>query len=791
MTKQPNLIHDYAPGLFVKMTNFYYGKGYVQQPEIYVIVKLTRHLRCHGGVKYQQCYSYTLLELKDGAGCKLHEMVEEKLLDVVDYDTAKGLKLVEDYEDMMEEEPERIIGNLLAMDWEFNNSQEKFINPVSVAYQFPKKKAQSTWVKDDPEVKAKLYKALKERFLVQHDVLLTFSAPAELRPLRALGFTKEELRQINVIDLYVEWRQCKFNNENWMYGLQFQNGRKVISVPPSFNKKKNKYVNNTEVGNYLAACVARLLGIDMDTAHKKVMRDIIIENKDHYTDEEIRAILDYGKSDTVHLYPVWDEFKRFMREDVGFPQYEEAALNRGRFMIEVALQEENGIPIDIEAAGNLCMNNAQAKEELITDLVKNYGDFYVRKPSEIGAIKGEWKKNYAFVEKFIIDNDMGHIWPKTEKSGKFKTDAETFEKYGEGYEALSKYRRVMKNISHINYFRPNGYETILKNIGDDFNLRAFLAPFGSQTGRSQPKPSQGYIPAMSNWLRCLIRPPKGYVIIAKDYSAQEFGVAAVLSGDQNMLESYRTGYPYITFAKLAGSIPQDADPKRIKNPGDDPMFLKYYMSRVLFKSIVLGQQFGMGPDLLAVKITADTGTYCSPERAKEYIDLHKEAYPEYWEYMYAIVEEYEYSGKLILHDGWVLLGDNHNSLSVRNFPIQGTAACIMREACVLAGGYGCDLIFTLHDALYAIAKEEEAEKYERLLDKAMQKAVRNVIGDTLTLRIDTDIHTHDHTWVEEKGQKDYELLKTWLEPHENWSEIEKNYIKKMGLVMTGYTSPIS
>jgi hypothetical protein len=748
----------------------------------------------YGGEKLEEGFQYTLLVVNNGTGTKTFGPVKEEDLTKAIDSEGLWLDVINRYDTLQERNVIVADEELMAVDFEFSRVSEKFVNPISVAYQAFKGKARSVWLKEDAKEKKDYLEMFIQAFLKDEMILLCFSAPAELRSLRALGFTKSMLRKVRVIDLYVEWKQCKFNNDDWNYGSFFKNGREIISVAPSFNKEENLHNNNTALGDGLVDCVARLFHIDMNTAHKKEMRQLCIDDKDYYDPEEIQAILDYGGGDIKYLFDIWAEFQRFMKEDVGYNYYPEAALNRGRFMIEVALMEEVGMPLDLVSAANLCKNNTQAKEDLIGSLVDEYGDFYVRKAGEVGALKGEWKKNYSHVADFIESHGLADIWPKTDhkdpKKRLFSTKEETFKEYGDGYPELKRYRQVMKNVSHINYFRPEGYDTILQHIGDDGMLRAFLRPFGAQTGRSQPKPSHGFVPAMSNWLRCLIQAPEGYGIIAGDYSAQEFGIAGVMSQDQNMLHAYRSGDPYATFAKLTGSIPPDADLARIKKPGDDELYMRYSASRTLFKAIVLGQQFGMGAALLAVKVTADTGIFCSVGQAEEYIQMHKDTFSDYWEYAYAIGRTYDYDKYLSLHDGWLLLGDNRKALSVRNFPIQGTAACMMREACVLAGDAGCELIFTLHDALYTIAPLDRIEEHRKMLEDAMQQAVVNTIGTTLEMRIDMDIHEHGHVWIEDKGEKDYAILSKWLKQQKDWKELEDSYMNKLGLVMPGYTSPI-
>jgi DNA polymerase I len=43
-----------------------------------------------------------------------------------------------------------------------------------------------------------------------------------------------------------------------------------------------------------------------------------------------------------------------------------------------------------------------------------------------------------------------------------------------------------------------------------------------------------------------------------DWSQQEFGIAAALSGDIAMQAAYGSGDPYLDFAKQAGAVPRHA-----------------------------------------------------------------------------------------------------------------------------------------------------------------------------------------------------------------------------------------
>src|SRR4029078_4664047 len=84
--------------------------------------------------------------------------------------------------------------------------------------------------------------------------------------------------------------------------------------------------------------------------------------------------------------------------------------------------------------------------------------------------------------------------------------------------------------------------------------RTLLSAFRARTSRNQPSNTK-FIFGPSVWLRGLIKPPPGYGIAYIDWQQQEFGIAAALSRDPRMMEAYRSGDPYLAFAKQAGAAP--------------------------------------------------------------------------------------------------------------------------------------------------------------------------------------------------------------------------------------------
>lgn len=193
----------------------------------------------------------------------------------------------------------------------------------------------------------------------------------------------------------------------------------------------------------------------------------------------------------------------------------------------------------------------------------------------------------------------------------------------------------------------------------------------------------------------------------------------------------------------------------------------------------LGLQYGMKSKSLSKKLTLDTGTEVSEREAKRLENIHKKNFRVFWNWIDVKMKQYKRDKHLTLWDGWTLLGDNDNDLSVKNFPVQGTAAVILRLAVQKATDYGVKIMCPLHDAIYARCYDNEAdiEWTNNMMDKAMNDAVSEVLGDRLVIRIDTDIHKHDDVWIEGKGAANYKRLSKFL-THQDGSIESKREMRK-------------
>lgn len=140
-------------------------------------------------------------------------------------------------------------------------------------------------------------------------------------------------------------------------------------------------------------------------------------------------------------------------------------------------------------------------------------------------------------------------------------------------------------------------------------------------------------------------------------------IAAILSQDPEMLSVYATGDPYLAFAKRAKAIPPEAT-KELHDAIRD-----------LFKQCVLGVQYGMGADKLALRIGK------SAPYAKELLRPHKQIYPKYWEWCDHVLNTFFLFKRISTCYDWqmhVIGNAKKDAGTITNFPCQATGAEILR-----------------------------------------------------------------------------------------------------------------
>jgi DNA polymerase-1 len=474
----------------------------------------------------------------------------------------------------------------------------------------------------------------------------------------------------NVLDLYVEFR-CLTNG----------------TTPPNG-----------------AGLLGALLYFGLPTIsaqHKDAMRDLTLRGGP-WSQQEQLDLLDYCETDVSAL----ELLLPAMLPTLDLPR----ALMRGRYMKAVSHMHTTGTPIDTQMQTEIATYWDQIQDELIAQIDASYGVYEGR------TFKA---KNWAdYLQK------EGIAWPRL-ATGRLELTDDTFKQMARIYPKVAPIRELRSALSEMR----------LSNItvGDDGRNRCLLSPFASKTGRNQPSNSR-FIFGPSVWLRGLIKPQDGFCLVYIDYSQQEFGIAAALSGDEKMMEAYRSGDPYLAFAIQAGAVPQGATKQSHK------------AEREQFKACVLAVQYGMGEISLAQRINQPVA------RARQLLNLHRQTYRTFWAWSDATQDEAILNGKLWTTFGWeIRVSGQVNARSLRNFPMQGNGAEMLRIACIFLTEAGIRVCAPVHDAvlieLPLVGLEQGIAKAQGL----MRQASSAVLGD-FELGSDAKIICHPDRYMDERGQ---------------------------------------
>jgi hypothetical protein len=452
----------------------------------------------------------------------------------------------------------------------------------------------------------------------------------------------------NILDLYAEFR-------NLTNGIFLPEGRSLLGALKYF-------------------------GLDaISTEHKDEMRDLALRGG-KYSDAEKEALLVYCQSDVDALYPLYEAMKGFL----DLPH----ALLRGLYSTALARMESLGSPIDYPTYKGLCQHWEGIKSQLIAEVDHSYGVYQ----------EGVFKE--ALFESYLKTRSIR--WPRLD-SGRLRLDEETFKLMAQLYPVLQPLRSLRDSLAKL---RLNALQ-----VGSDGRNRCLLSPFQSITGRNQPSTNK-FVFGLSRWARGLIQPRQGYAIAYIDWSQQEFGIAAALSGDGAMKEAYLSGDPYLTFAKKAGAVPIDATKQ--SHPAE----------RDQYKQCVLATQYGMGAEALAERIK-------QPKlRAKQLLEMHRKVFKIFWDWSDNVYNITVNQNRLNTVFGWQMrVPQDINPRSLRNFPMQANAAEMLRIGCILMVKRGIQLCAPVHDAVLIEATEETIEEQVAIAQECMEQASLIVLED--------------------------------------------------------------
>jgi hypothetical protein len=437
-----------------------------------------------------------------------------------------------------------------------------------------------------------------------------------------------------------------------------------------------------EKGFYRLDGALRHFGEDgIDTAHKTEMRDRILQGPPFTTDERA-DILNYNEQDTRNLARLVTHIVPTIRS---LPQ----ALLRGKVQWCVARHERAGVPVD-----PLFARLRARWDEIRCDVVSERDHFQIY---EIVDGVPHWR-DQRFAD-WIHGNRWA--WPVL-PSGVYDKDDEAFKQMEARYPEAHELRQLRATISKL---RLNAL-----HIGRDFRNRAApLNAYATKTARHAPSASK-YIFGPAKWVRFLIAPTPGRALVHRDYSQQEMFIAALLSGDTKLLQACLTGDVYIGMAIQLGLAPPDA------TAATHPQL------RTMFKTVTLAIQYGQGARALSLR------TGLSLYQSYEILARLRAQYRVFEAFAKSVADHAGLELELRTPLGWVMqCPPGINPRTVRNFPMQSTAAEILHVGLILAERRNIPIIATVHDAMMAECDLDQVDDVSAALDRAMRDAASVVL----------------------------------------------------------------
>jgi DNA polymerase I-like protein with 3'-5' exonuclease and polymerase domains len=260
----------------------------------------------------------------------------------------------------------------------------------------------------------------------------------------------------------------------------------------------------------------------------------------------------YASIDTAVTLELYNKFKPIIHKNEKLLKvYKEILIPGILFLMDM---EEVGIPIckeRMQAANNYLTSEIEAaKWELYTfDAVKQF-------EQDTGKI---FNPNSVLHLRSVLF-DYLNLTPTGKKTGTgaISTDAEVLEKLSEEHplpKAILKVRQLGK-------IQNTYIQKILPELDRDGRIRTNFNLTFTTSGRlsSSGKFNAQQIPRDDPIIKGCIKAPQGYKIVSQDLTTAEIYYAAVLSGDKNLQQVFRSGGDFhSTIAKMVFNLPCEVE----------------------------------------------------------------------------------------------------------------------------------------------------------------------------------------------------------------------------------------
>jgi hypothetical protein len=441
----------------------------------------------------------------------------------------------------------------------------------------------------------------------------------------------------------------------------------------------------------------------MDPDDKEEVRDLILSGGPYSAADRAR-ILDYCEQDVAMTAGLWDRLES--RIPLG------QALYRGWFTQAIAGMEDYGLPLDMEARARLLAHLGAIRRALIA----RFDHFGLCDP-DVGSIDRERLRTLAL--------SRGIRWPAT-RTGKPMLKLKAIRSRLRDHPELHDVIWLAQGLNDLRGLRE-------LPVGSDGRARASLWPFGTSTGRNQPR-GREFLFSLAAWVRGLIRPRPGHFVAYADWTSQEFAIIAYLSGDPLLIRCYEApGDPYVNLGKVMGLLP--------------PSATRQHPDRDVIKLVALGLFYGRG----ARSIAAST---------RRTLSLVESIIADFWHRCPRADRWLEgYQDRLAATDsartkfGWTI--HRHRltkATSAANFPVQAHGAEMMRWTACLGYENDVPLCCPIHDAFLCEGRIEDEARIVATLAACMERASAIVL-DGAIVRAKPAVFRYPDRFHDDRGDR--------------------------------------
>ena len=390
------------------------------------------------------------------------------------------------------------------------------------------------------------------------------------------------------------------------------------------------------------------------------------------------------------------------------PKLEERQVEALYFDVEhplcrvLAEMELAGFQVDAGMLRSFGETLTAAIETLEQRIYSYAGQFNINSPKQLGE---------------VLFERLGLPSYKKTKTG-YSTSAEVLEKLRGAHPIVGEvleYRQYAK-------LKSTYVDGLLKVISPDGRVRTSFQMTVTATGRlSSTEPNLQNIPTrteLGSELRRMFVAGPGQILVDADYSQIELRLLAHISGDQAMVDAFRSGEDFHTVtAAHVFSVPVEEVTPAMRRAA---------------KAVNFGIVYGISP----FSLSQDLGVTVA--EAKAYMGAYFHRFPGVKAYMDQVVERARADGyvETPMHRRRALpeiKSSNHNMRSfgervALNMPIQGTAADIIKLAMVRVhrqlkeAALEARLIMQVHDELIVECPEAEADRVKAILVREMEGA---------------------------------------------------------------------